>query len=152
MTEFWKIFATAVLTAFASNLFGYIKEKRTASSKYTEQVLTELYVPIYKILVERIIPGDGYEGIDQDQLDSIKDIIDDNPELTDPILEGLIYGYLEDAYWNVTRIHADQQDPRFETYDSDRRLLDYILISFNKTRRPLGLPHPKEYAFQSYLK
>jgi hypothetical protein len=67
-------------------------------------------------------------------------------------LENLIYGYFEDAFWNVNRLHADQLDPREIAYDSDRNLLNYILYSFNKTRRELGLPYAIKYAFPFYIK
>lgn len=150
--QFLTIFLTAIITAGATNIFGYWKEKRISSSKYAEEVLKRLYVPIYKILVEGVIPGDGYQGIDEDQLDRIKSIIDDNPELTDPKLDALIYGYLEDAYWNLNRLYVDQKNPEYVIYDSDRKLLDYILISFNKTRKSLGLPHDRTYAFPILIK
>ncbi len=142
--EFWKIFATAVITAAASNAFGYFKDKKFASSKYTEDVLTKLYVPIYKILTDNLVPGDGYDGINAGQLDIIQQLIKDNPELTDPQLEKLVYGYLEDDYHN--QLESINNDYNNFIYDEDRKLLDYVLISFNKTRRSLGLPYDLKYA------
>jgi len=148
--EFWKIFATAVLTASATNIFGYFKEKKFASSKYAEQVLKELYVPIYKILTKSIIPGNGYEGINRGQLEEIKEIIEKHPELTDPRLDSIIYRYLEDIYFEYNQ--TGDYPERYRTYDLDRKLFEYILISFNQTRRYLGLPSDLKYAYPILFK
>jgi hypothetical protein len=63
LSDLYKIIITALLTAAATNYFGYWKDKKIASGKYAEECLRKLYIPIYKIITEGIIPGDGYEGI-----------------------------------------------------------------------------------------
>jgi len=39
LVELWKIIATAVITAISVNFFGYIKERKTSSTKYIEETL-----------------------------------------------------------------------------------------------------------------
>lgn len=148
--EFWKIFSTAVITAMASNLFGYFKDRKFATSKYTEDTLIKIYVPIYKILTERIVPGDGYDGILESQLIEINKIIGNHPQLTDPRLSNIVYSYIEDIYHNSNPNYNPQTSEPI-IYDLDRELLDYILISFNKTRRSLGLPSDITYAYPLLL-
>lgn len=149
MIEFWKIFSTAVITAGAANVFGYFRDRKNVSTEYSERVLKELYVPIYKVLTGRIIPGDGYDGIDEKQLVAIKEIIEENPELTDPKLDRLIYVYIEHSYFNWK---SSNRNDDYYIYDSDRKLLEYILISFNKTRRSIGLPSDLNYAYPILVK
>lgn len=140
MEEFLTILFTAFITAFAMNFFGYVKEQRISTSKYTECALRELYISIYKILTGRITPGDGYEGIDDEQIIAINKIIEEHPELTDPELEKIFYNIYEDAYFNWKANIESNHD-----YDLERELLEYILTAFNKTRKSLGLPYERKY-------
>jgi hypothetical protein len=140
-SQFITIFFTAVITSATTNLFGYWKEKRTASSKYTERVLTELYIPILKIIESKVEPGMGFEGLDDDDIDKLIRILKDKPELFDPKLEKIIYSYYEMSYdsWKYNK--------HFSYFENDRKLLDYVYIAFNKTRKSLGLPYEKKYAY-----
>lgn len=138
-------FLTGIIAAAATNLFGYWKEKSFANSKYTERVLTELYIPIYKILNKGSNPRIGYSYIDENQLNDIKVIIDSNPELVDPKLDKIVVEYIEIAFFNITRIFEDQIPPESMRYDENFKLYTYILCAFNKTRKSLGLPSDKRY-------
>jgi hypothetical protein len=150
LQDIWKIILTAVLTAGASNYFSYWKDKKIAAGKYAEDSLRKLYIPIYKILVKHIYPGDGYDGIDEDQVSDIKKIIDENPELTDPELGRIVDSTFEDVMHQNSRPYDDQLDLKAMRYDDDRELLDYVLIAFNKTRKNLGLPSNKYYTSKIY--
>lgn len=65
----------ASVTIFLTNVFSYLfaikKEARLQSTQYKIEILDKVYTPIYKILTTDIIPGDGYECIDDHQLESI---------------------------------------------------------------------------------
>lgn len=143
--QFLTIFITAIITAGATNLFSYWKEKRITSSKYTERVLVELYIPILKIIKERIEPGFGFEGLNEDQIDELIKILDEKMELLDPELEGIIYSYKETQYhnWQGANYHYEKED---------ERLLAYMLYAFNKTRKSLGLPYENKYVYSRVTK
>lgn len=144
--QFLTIILTAIFTSGATNLFGYWKEKSFAESKYTERVLTELYIPIYKILNGATIPIIGYENIDEQLLNDIKKIIDKNPELVDPKLNKIVDEYFEIAIFNISRVYEDRISPKLMRYDENRKLYNYVLLAFNKTRKSLGLPSDKRYS------
>ena len=146
LNEIYIIFITALVTAFFSTVFSYYKEKKFASSKYTEKSLTELYVPIYKILNGGVDPFAGYLYIDETQLSLIKEIIDDKPELVDPRLNKIVEDYHAQAYANISRVFEEQIPPQYMKYDEDYKLYTYILYAFNKTRKSLGLPYDKKYS------
>lgn len=136
---------TSIITSGTTTYFGFLKEKSFSNTKYTERVLTELYIPIYKILNEHSIPMIGYYGIDENQMSDIKVIIDRNPELVDPKLNKILEEYMEIAFFNVSRVYEDQISPKLMRYDENLKLYTYILFAFNKTRRSLGLPSDKRY-------
>jgi hypothetical protein len=140
LTEFGKIFTTAVLTAVAANFFGFFKDRRVASSKYTEESLKKIYVPIYKILYENLDPSQGYEGIYSNQFGKIKVIVDKDPDLCDPKLERIIWRIYEEI--QIDSYNQINSDSKFDhtLYDEDRKLLEYVQHAFNKTRKSLGLP------------
>lgn len=146
MNEIYIIVITALVTAFFSTIFSYYKEKKFASSKYTERALTELYVPIYKILNDCSDPLAGYLFINETQLQLIKEIIDNKPELVDPKLNKIVDKYYTLAYINISRVYEDQIPPQNMRYDEDYKLYRYVLYAFNKTRRSLGLPFEKKYS------
>ena len=85
MSDLSKIVITAAATLFSAIIvfsMGYFKDKKFANSKYTERVLINLYIPLYKLL--EIFEYDsyvGYIGISKQQLWLVKEIIDENPEL-----------------------------------------------------------------------
>ncbi|UQD52325.1 hypothetical protein C0971_10105 [Bacillus methanolicus] len=147
MIEFWKIFATAVLTAAASSLFGFLKDKKVASSKYTEESLRKIYVPIYKILMENLNPMDGYEGIASRQFYRIKEIVNEHPELCDPKLDSIIWGIDEDIRFQSMNYNHNDNNLEYELFDENRKLIDYVLHAFNKTRKSLGLPADRLYVY-----
>lgn len=152
MNQITTIIITSIITAVCTNFFGFIKEKKLKSLAYTDSCLKKIYIPIYQILIRDIIPNIGYDGINQDQVSDIRHIIENNPEYTDPELKEIVDSYFQEMYMNVTRLHADQVDPRSLTFDKDEKLYKYILFSFHTTRRSLGLPYNRKYAFKFLYK
>jgi hypothetical protein len=141
VNQFITILLTAVITAGATNLFGYWKEKKFKSSQYTEKTLTELYIPIYKKIYSKVEPGDGFVGFDEDDVDQLVAILMNKPELFDPKLEKIIYGLYEISYENW-KYNENQSFTKEEN-----ALLEYIEIAFNRTRRNLGLPFKLVFAY-----
>ncbi|MCK0470399.1 hypothetical protein [Halalkalibacter sp. APA_J-10(15)] len=142
--QFITIFLTAIITAGASNYFSYIKEHKVRTSKYTERVLTELYVPIFKLILSRTNPHDGFEGLDDDDVTGLVDLFSKNPELFDPELEQIINSYYEISYINW------KYDEHENFYECDKKLLNYINGAFHKTRKSLGLPNDYKYSSSIY--
>lgn len=147
MNEIALIVITALVTSGLSTIFSYYKEKKFASAKYTEKVLVDLYIPIYKYLSKTPDPTTGYEGINEAQFNFILKIVEDNPELIDPRLNKYVYSIKEDIYINSYN-NQDYEDYRqdYIMYDSDGEMFDYVLKAFNITRKSLGLPYNKRYA------
>lgn len=138
LSQFITIFITAVITAACTNIFAYLKDKKFASSKYTEKVLTEFYVPIYKIVTKDFYTGKGYDGLYPSEIIAIKKLVDEKPELADPVLDRIIGSLSEDAF-RIQGTTPEGQEPN--KMDEQGVLLNYILKSFQKTRKSLGLPH-----------
>ncbi|WP_191556437.1 hypothetical protein [Metabacillus idriensis] len=149
---FFTILLTAVFTAGASSLFTYWLDKINRSYQYAEESLRKLYIPIYKKLGENIYPGDGYEGINENQVSEIKEIIEEHPELTDPELERIVENIFIDVMHNNSRSYNIQRDLSMFIYDENRELLEYVLFSFNSTRHKLGLPSNNIYSSKRSLK
>ncbi|MEI2338931.1 hypothetical protein FA002_02245 [Priestia megaterium] len=145
-SQFITIFLTAIVTAGFANIFGYWKDKRVASTKYIEKVFTELYLPIYKIVDQKVNPIDGFEGLDEHDIEALIAILKDKPELFDPKLEKIIYRYYEKEYANW------QYGENRSFHENDTELLDYVSIAFNKTRKSLGLPYEVKYVYPIILK
>lgn len=144
--QFFTIFFTAILTAGFTNLFGYLKEKRVASSKYTETVFKDLYLPIYKIIYSRVNPYDGFEGLEEEDIDELIKVLENNPELFDPKLQKILYRFYEKSYinWKFNEHESFSKD--------EKELIEYMEIAFNKTRKALGLPYDRKYAYPILLK
>lgn len=143
MSDIWKIVVTSLITAGATNYFGYIKERKFASSRYTEKVLVNLYIPVYKLLESfSYDPYVGYVGMSKDQFWELKEVIDKNPELVDPKLETFIYNIIGDIY----NVYQDDNFQGYGIYDKNGDLYNYVMKSFNITRKSMGLPYDKYYA------
>lgn len=141
--EWVQVLLSGVAAAVTSTILSYFKEKKFASSKYAERVLTELYIPIYRMLREDVLPGDGYEGLNMDQVNRIDNVAKKNPELTDPRLDEIVNAYME----VLTSPNYPFVDELEHVFDQDRKLFTYIMIAFNRTRKSLGLPYDKDYVY-----
>ncbi|MBH0228841.1 hypothetical protein [Halobacillus yeomjeoni] len=150
MSQMLTIIITAVVTSVFTNYFAFLKEKKVKSLSYTDKSLVKIYIPIYKILTEGLIPGEGYEGVYSNQVFKITKILEDNPEYVDPELEGIVFQYEEEILLALSTT-TDTSEMDGMLLDEDRRLLDYILTSFHKTRKSLGLPYNKVYADEVYI-
>lgn len=146
MNQIVTIIITSILTSIFTNYFAFLKEKKVKSLSYTDESLKKIYIPIFKTITDKVIPGDGYEGIDHHQLDKIITIIKNNPEYADPELEKIVFRYEEDLFNEANRPYITQKDPNLLSFDENRELLEYILISFHRTRKSLGLPYNSYYA------
>ncbi|MFS0666296.1 hypothetical protein AB1L06_20280 [Bacillus mojavensis] len=146
-TQFFVILLTALLTAIMSNLFSYIKEKMIASSntssKYTEEILSKLYVPLYRLVTRGNYNLKGYDGLTPKTVFEMKKIIEQNPELCEPGLERLIVNLYEEARrldgYSGT-VHMKQG----KKVDENGELYNYIVNGFNTIRRNLGLPSERK--------
>lgn len=128
----------ATVTIFFSSFFGYLftlrRESKQAYNKYRIEILENLYSPIYKVLIQEIWPGEGYEGIDLSQFTKIKSIVDENSILVDPKLDNLVWSLAEDAH-----------KLGYVTLDADRYLFNHVIKEYNALRKSVGLPHEKEF-------
>ncbi|MEC1261272.1 hypothetical protein P9D34_12535 [Bacillus swezeyi] len=140
-TQILTVVITALLSAFFTNLGAYAKDKKlrneNATSKYTEDALMKIYSPLYKIVTSKRYTPKGYDGLTHEQMIKIKGIIESFPELCPPDLEDLV----GDLYDDSIRLYQMNKmgygsEPKV---DEDRRLLNYITNSFNKTRKELGI-------------
>ncbi|WP_017378818.1 hypothetical protein [Paenisporosarcina sp. TG-14] len=147
MTELWITIITAAITtiivSWIGYFFGHLKDKKIAITKYSEESLRKIYIPIYKILIQNVDPLDGYEGITGSQHNSIKKIADNHIELCDPKLESLIWRIEEDIRHEASAFSYNQYD----LFDQNRNLFNYVLHAFNKTRRSIGLPFDIFYVY-----
>ncbi|WJY28272.1 hypothetical protein [Sporosarcina trichiuri] len=134
----------AAVTIFITNIFSYIfamkKEVRIQSTSYKIETLEKVYTPIYKILIKDVVPGDGYESIDDHQLDCISKIAEENINLVDPKLDNILWKLRED----VRYAHQEEGYNDFIYLDEDRMLLHHVESYFNKLRKAVGLPYEKK--------
>lgn len=107
-----------------------------------KEIIEKLYGPIYSILGENIIPGDGYEGLDPNQLERVRNLIDKHPHLTDTELDSITYSFLEDLMF----MHQNRKE--YHSYekilDGDKELLDYVSKIYNQKKKNLNLPYDKD--------
>ncbi|PIC66752.1 hypothetical protein CSV71_08030 [Sporosarcina sp. P21c] len=133
----------AAVTIFITNIFSYIfamkKEVRIQSTNYKIEILDKVYTPIYKILIQDVVPGDGYESIDDHQLESILKIAAENINLVDPKLDNILWKLREE----VRYAERETQYNGFIYLDEDRMLLYHIESYYNKLRKAIGLPYEK---------
>ncbi|WP_045522764.1 hypothetical protein [Neobacillus niacini] len=127
---------TIFITSFFSYYFNIKKEFRTQSIGYKTDILKKVYTPIIKELSTGIIPGDGYEGINDSQILAINEIIENNYELVDAELDSLLWQLKEVIY------HSNGE---YSYFDDNRKLLDHVLINYNLLRKSLGLPYDSNY-------
>jgi hypothetical protein len=133
------IILTAILTAVANNLFSFFREKKISSYKYAEDTLKKIYIPILEIINQGYFPGDGYNGLDPQQVRDIKGVLENNREMVEPKIEYIVEGYVEEI------VHSENEE-----YDLDRKLLWEVLTGFNRIRKSLGLPYEIKYLTRFY--
>lgn len=127
---------TVLITTVLNYYFNIKKEFRVQSIGYKADILKKVYTPILKELSTGIIPGDGYEGIDDSQILAINEIIQNNYELVDAELDSLLWQLKEVIY------HSNGE---YSYFDDNRKLLDHVLINYNLLRESLGLPYDSNY-------
>lgn len=110
-------------------------------NKYRLEILERMYTPIYRIIYKSVFPGNGYEGVDENDASLIINVVEQNIELADPILEELVWNLKEDLYHN-----ANNRD-RYNRFDENRKVLDHVNYNYNLLRKKLGLPY--DYAYFS---
>lgn len=150
--EWGNILSASVIAVVVSSMmnFGFqlyfdkrkSRERDLLEIKENDKIIIkELYGPILNILGQDIIPGDGYEGVDSDQLTSIRNIIDINPHLVDVELDHITYSFVEE----LMHLGRNQSiPPSFEKFiDFDRKLMDHVLSMYNTKRKNLNLPYNK---------
>lgn len=115
------------------------KEVRIQSTNYKIETLDKVYTPIYKILIHDVVPGDGYESIDDHQLESILEIAAENINLVDPKLDNILWKLREE----VRYADRETQYNHFIYLDEDRMLLNHVESYYNKLRKAIGLPYEK---------
>jgi len=148
------IISASVVAAIVSSSLNFIFQFFNDKRKYKEEklkelkendklIIKEIYGPILIILEGDIIPGDGYDGLDSDQLTSIRKIIEINPHLVDKELDHVTYNYLEELY----HLSRNQSSPNsYEKFiDFDRKLFTHVLTVYNTKKKNLNLPYKDEY-------
>ena len=99
----------AAVTIFITNIFSYLfavkKEVRIQSTNYKIETLDKVYTPIYKILIHDVVPGNGYESIDDHQLESILEIAAENINLVDPKLDNILWKLREEIRYRETQFN-----------------------------------------------
>jgi hypothetical protein len=137
-------FITGSLTALATvvtAVFTYVttvrKERKAQVNTHRLEILQKVYTPIYRVIMDGVYPGDGYEGLTNSQLNKIYDIITERLELVDPRLEQLVWSLKEDQM-----LEGRQFEENIGPYlDEDREFLDYVEFRYNDLRKSLGLPY-----------
>lgn len=145
MYEWLSILLTGVTAATATAVLNYFFQSKKERRKKDEKIIRDLYGPIFTILGERIIIGEGYQGIDQHQLKTIRNIMDKNPFIVDRTLEEITYGFLEKEFKNLSGLFIHQIPPEDLVFDEDRKLLEHVLFHYNEKRKALGLPFDDAY-------
>lgn len=145
MTENVINLLVAAVTILLTNIFSYLfalkKEGRNHAVHYKIETLDKIYTPIYKILIQRVIPGDGYEGIDDHQLESIIKITDDHVNLVDPKLNKILWNLREEAQY----IWQTRGDISYIILDENRVLMNHVESYYNLLRKAVGLPYEKPW-------
>lgn len=139
------IIATAIITSIATNYFSYLKEKKFATSKFTEKVFLELYSPLFKKLESfSYDPIVGYEGMYVDQYREISRFIFEKLDYADKDLLNIINNLDVTLHY----LHREYDDPDNRMLLDDKyELYNHVAKSYNILRRSLGLPYNK---FQIY--
>ncbi|TDL34831.1 hypothetical protein E2R51_03670 [Jeotgalibacillus sp. S-D1] len=145
MHEWFSILLTGVTAAIVSTALHYFFQLKIERRKKDEKIIRDLYGPIFNILGEKIIIGEGYQGIDQDQLKAIRNIMDKNPFIVDRALEEITYNFLEKEFTNLSKLFLNQIPPINLIFDEDRKLLEHVLFRYNEKRKALGLPFDEAY-------
>lgn len=139
----------AVISSILNFLFQVYFEKRKSEERNLFEIkendkiiIQELYGPIYNILGEDIIPGDGYEGLDPEQLNRIRDLIDKFPHLVDTKLDSITYSFSEDLIF----MHQNRKEILYyeKIFDNDNKLKDHVSKTYNQKKRNLNLPYNED--------
>lgn len=143
MFEISKIIITAVLTASLTYWINSKKESAEKKYKINKELIDKVYEPIIKIINQSVIPGDGYEGLGNSEIDYIINIIDKNARIVEPKLESFSWRFKEEIHYNG---YSDR-NVMYDIYDDDRKFLDYINYRYNIIRKKIYLPYNGDYFF-----
>lgn len=142
--------ATGAIVSSFLNFFIqlFFEKRRTKETKLNEikevdkLILHNLYAPILEVLSDDIVAGDGYEGLDYEQLLEVREIIKNNSHLVDTELDKITYSYEED----VMHMGYSNSFPNIEKFiDTDRKLLDHVLRIYNQKKKSLNFPYDNTY-------
>ncbi|RKD24226.1 hypothetical protein BEP19_07420 [Ammoniphilus oxalaticus] len=143
MKEILKSATPTISVAILSILLTYFttvkRERSQQVNKHRLEILQKLYTPIYRVIFTSVFPGGGYDGLDKWNAYSLVNIVEQNIELTDPILEELCWDLKEELYYSDERMLC--------FVDKDRRVLDHVVYNYNLLRKQLNLPY--DYAYFS---
>ena len=160
MNEFVKILLTGVSAAILTNFFGFWRDKKTIHSKYLEETLKELYIP----LIREIGLGakNDFTHLTKAQIDNIRTLLLNVPHLVDLNLSKLMKEFSsnytkKEAFHtipvdfkpemkiNLVSKKMELEDPITSHYSVDLKLKFEILKGYNTVKRSLGLPYDIKY-------
>jgi len=122
-------------SGFLSNGLASIRTKRQAKQRVLLRRLNDVYFPIYKLLVRKVDPSEGYLGIDRDQGVGIMSVVLAQHLYVDPQLERLVGALEENIRYPEPALRSDW------LFDEDRELLTYVLRQYHTLKMQLGMPY-----------
>ncbi|MED3467540.1 hypothetical protein P4485_16810 [Bacillus thuringiensis] len=126
-----------VITALLTHFFTSRREKYEMVYEYKLKILTEVYTPIYRYLMDEVDPGDEYSGFDVGTYMGITGILESNIHLIEPVLESMLWQLNEQYH------HMEQERTSTSIFDKDKKFMRYIVFQYNLLRKELGLPYSK---------
>ncbi|MCB4844103.1 hypothetical protein LHW04_03375 [Bacillus tropicus] len=127
----FSVFITAILT----HIFTSKRDKYGKVYDHKIKILTDVYTPIYRYLMDEVEPGDEYGGLSLDTYHAVRDILESNIHLIEPELESMLW-QLNEQYYYLNQM-------RTRNFDSDKKFMRYVVFQYNLLRKDLGLPYDK---------
>lgn len=145
MGEMINIIVTSIVASIVATSLSYLKEKKFATSVYTEKVFVELYSPLFRKLEDfSMDPRIGYEGMDLQQFREVSNLINNKLEYADKKLLDIISEIEIIVYY----LHDQLIDDETKFLLDDKFILyNHVSKDYNILRRSLGLPFDR---FQIY--
>ncbi|PGM03795.1 MULTISPECIES: hypothetical protein [Bacillus cereus group] len=125
------VFITAVLT----HIFTSKRDKYGKVYDHKLKILTDVYTPIYRYMMDEVEPGEEYGGLSVDTYHAVKDILESNIHLIEPGLESMLW-QLNEQYYYIDHM-------RTKNFDEDKKFMRYVVFQYNLLRKDLGLPYDK---------
>ncbi|MDA2639640.1 MULTISPECIES: hypothetical protein [Bacillus] len=125
------VFITAVLT----HIFTSKRDKYGKVYDHKLKILTDVYTPIYRYMMDEVDPGEPYRGLSVDTYLAVKDVLESNIHLIEPGLESMLW-QLNEQYYYIDHM-------RTRNFDEDKKFMRYVVFQYNLLRKDLGLPYNK---------